>query len=118
MKSSSKTAVQIAEIGVDAGLCWIGDPCYILHANPLPRALGKDWEDFCDILRDGGRNPDYMQFDYDLGHTGLGVAVSTGYGDGTYPVYAEFTECGRVARVWVEFIGEDGETDGDARGNP
>ena len=21
----------IGEIGVDAGLCWLGDPCYILH---------------------------------------------------------------------------------------
>ncbi len=22
---------KIGQIGVDAGLCWIGDPCYILH---------------------------------------------------------------------------------------
>src|SRR5262245_12284059 len=27
---------KIGEIGIDAGLCWIGDPSYILHAEPPP----------------------------------------------------------------------------------
>ena len=27
-----------------------------------------------------------------------------GYGDGVYPVFAEFNQEGRVAKVWIEFI--------------
>jgi len=34
-----------------------------------------------------------------------------GYGDGTYPVFAEFNEHGRIAKVWVEFIAQDDEAD-------
>jgi hypothetical protein len=111
MKSKVNICKQIGEIGVDAGLCWIGDPCYILHKEQPPKAIGNDWEEFCDILHKDDQYPTCKQFDYDLGHAGLGVVVSTGYGDGTYPVYAEFNDEGRVARVWVEFIGQDDESD-------
>lgn len=43
---------QIGSIGVDAGLCWIGDPCYVLHkdADRRYRSIGKDWGDFCNQL--------------------------------------------------------------------
>lgn len=111
METRANIRKQIGEIGVDAGLCWIGDPCYILHADPAPKAIGKDWDAFCDLLHEGAQYPICKQLNYDLGHAGLGVVVSTGYGDGLYPVYAEFNEDGRVAKVWVEFIGQDGETD-------
>ena len=106
MKANINLSKQIGEIGVDAGLCWIGDPCYILHKEQPPQAIGRDWSEFCDTL---DHKNEFRQFDYDLGHPGLGVVVSTGYGDGTYPVYAEFNEDGRIAKVWVEFIGEDDE---------
>jgi hypothetical protein len=98
---------QIGKIGVDAGLCWIGDPCYVLHADPLPKAIGRDWGEFCEILHADDQYPTWKQLNYDLGHAGLGVVVSTGYGDGMYPVYAEFTDEGRIAKVWVEFIEPD-----------
>ena len=44
------------------------------------------------------------QFSRDTGKAGLGVRVSTGYGDGMYPVYAEYCENSifgdrRIARV-------------------
>ena len=42
----------VGTIGVDAGMCWIGDPCYVLHADPTPKAIGKDWDEFCDLLED------------------------------------------------------------------
>jgi hypothetical protein len=91
MKSGIK---QIGEISIDAGLCWIGDPCYVLHQEQPPEAIGKNWGEFCDLI------------DHDKGFTavgdGLGVCVSTGYGDGAYPVYAEF-EDGRIMKVWVDF---------------
>jgi hypothetical protein len=98
----TKTVKRIGEIGVDAGLCWIGDPCYILHAEQMPKAVGKNWDEFCNLLQ----NATTKQFNYDRGHPGLGVAVSTGHGDGVYPVFAEFDAGGRVAKVWVQFIGD------------
>src|SRR5437870_1373054 len=98
MKHHVNIRQRIGEIGVDAGLCWIGDPCYILHQHEPPKAIGRNWEEFCDILDEEGQHPTRKQFDYDLGHPGLGVVVSTGYGDGTYPVYAEFNEDGRITK--------------------
>ncbi len=110
MRTNTNTRKLIGEIGVDAGLCWIGDPCYILHKGEPPKAIGKDWGEFCDLLYKDGQDPTCKEIHYDLGHPGLGVVVETGYGDGVYPVYAEFNGEGRVARVSVEFIGPDDET--------
>ena len=111
----------VGHFGVDAGLCWIGDPCYILHkdkpvypgAEPegLPESLGKDWGDFCDILNQGDdetSGPTLRSFNYAKGHEGLGVCVSTGFGDGVYPVYAHISEEGdwgkRVSAIFIDFL--------------
>ena len=103
---------KIGVITVDAGICWVGDPCYILHKKPeqMPDAVGKSWSGFCSRLLD--RHPDPSpthQFDHSPGHPGLGVVVSTGYGDGEYDVEARFTSEGRVAEVRVVFISEEDE---------
>ena len=96
---------KIGVIGVDAGICWIGDPCYILHQEEPPAAIGKDWHDFCDKIKEGN----FWQFNYDAGHPGLGVCASTGWGDGEYNVYARH-EAGRIAELKVVF-GYEGEDD-------
>jgi len=98
---------QVGVVGVDAGLCWIGDPCYVLHADPKPKAIGEDWRGFAEKLYEN--QDEYAQanqFNYDHGHAGLGVCVRSGDGDGTYPVFAEYKD-GRVASVTVVFIGDD-----------
>lgn len=108
----SSGCVEVGTIGVDAGLCWIGDPCYILHrkndeeSGGPPEALGSSWSEFCDKLfaaESGGAT----QWNYDLGHPGLGVTVSTGYGDGSYPVYVRRNSEGRIAEVRVVFISDE-----------
>jgi hypothetical protein len=107
----------VGHFGVDAGLCWIGDPCYILHkdkpayegATPegLPESLGKDWGEFCNKLDHSG--PLLQSFPYAMGHEGLGICVSTGFGDGMYPVYAHISEEGdwgkRVSAIFIDFLG-------------
>jgi hypothetical protein len=104
----------VGHIGVDAGLCWIGDPCYILHRDKLPETLGKNWDQFCDTLES---YPLAKSFNHDLGHEGLGVVVSTGYGDGTYPVYVKYIDDRdwgkRVVGVYVDFLGEMEEEEYD-----
>jgi hypothetical protein len=97
----------VGHIGVDAGLCWIGDPCYILHQEEkLPESLGADWYEFVDLLNES--YPTMKSFKYQLGHEGLGCVVSTGFGDGTYPVYARITDEAdsgkRVSAVFVDFM--------------
>ncbi len=107
MKDRAKeTRKLVGHMGVDAGLCWIGDPCYIIHPHDgMPKTLGKDWDEFCDIIEKEPR-PLAKSFAYSMGHEGLGVCVSTGYGDGTYPVYIEI-EDGRVKSVTVEFFEDE-----------
>jgi hypothetical protein len=97
--NTSPQREQVGNIGVDAGLCWIGDPCYILPEDRTEN-VGKDWPDFCRKI--AGR--DHYSFDYRLGHEGVGVCVSTGWGDGTYPVYIERGEEGRIASATVVFM--------------
>jgi len=94
---------KIGTIGIDARLCWIGDPCYILHkeGDQKPKEIGKDWDDFCDKL--GEDYPTKKQFNFDLGHPGLGIVISTGYGDGEYPVYADIVD-GKIKSVTVKFF--------------
>ena len=89
-------------IGVDAGIVMIGDPCYAETEQRHP--ANREWQDFCDdyaAAADG-----IMQLDYDMGHPGLGVVVSSGYGDGTYEVEVRRTTDGRVAELRVVFIEE------------
>jgi hypothetical protein len=92
----------VGNFGVDAGICWIGDPCYVFHKEKSPKAIGKDWGDFCNKLDDMRT---HKSFNYDMGHEGLGVCVSTGWGDGFYPVYARIVG-GRVMQVFIDFDGE------------
>ena len=100
---------EIGEIGVDAGLCWLGDPCYVFHKEDTPIEIGNNWDGFCNTIKDKGMfgNIQHAQFNYDMGHPGLGVCVSTGYGDGCYPVLAKFNSEGRIAEVKIKFIDEE-----------
>jgi hypothetical protein len=70
--------------GVDAGLCWIGDPCYVMGGE--------------DMIID-----DEKGYSAPLGY-GVGMAVATGYGDGEYDVYVRRTEEGRIAEISIMFI--------------
>ena len=93
---------KVGEIGVDAGRCWIGDACYILHNQKPYKSLGGTWEEFCDLLH--ADEIPHKQFSYDHGEPGLGLCVETGYGDGLYPVFVKLNSEGRVAEAKVVFI--------------
>lgn len=94
-------------VGVDAGILYLGDPCYIFHTDETVKDLGKDWLNFCDILDKKGQDKTgFAQFKLNNGTDGLGVVVSTGYGDGGYEVLIRKNKHGRVAAVMVEFISE------------
>lgn len=108
---------KVGQITVDAGMCWIGDPCYVLHRDGKqePEDIGKDWHEFCDRLFSREKNG-AAQWNHKNGikgagkeNAGLGVSVSTGWGDGIYDVFARYDdETGRVAEARVVFIDDDG----------
>ena len=97
----------IGHIGVDAGLIYIGDPCYEVGSDTEGKFQGT-WHDFCDLLNDEkkGMKNEVLKIPFPLGHEGQAIVVSSGYGDGTYPVYVE-RKNGHIARVIVDFMSEE-----------
>ncbi len=99
--SRSKTTdkwEQAGIIGVDAGMCWIGDPCYCVTSDADAHPA-KTWAKFCDEMAE----KDVKAFPFKRGYIGLGVCVRTGYGDGFYPVMIKRKK-GVIAEVKVKFI--------------
>lgn len=95
---------KVGVAGVDAGLIWIGDPCYVLGADLSEHPYMGDWIKFCDAL-EAAPNRDVVQHNYAIGHAGIGVSVSSGYGDGCYPVFIKRDlVSGRVAEAKIVFI--------------
>ena len=97
--------IKVGNIDVDAGLCWLGDPCYIIGAKDLDYPY-LAWDDFCKELfkhdEDG-----VCKWKHDKGSFGKGVSVQTGYGDGTYPVYIKKNKEGIIVEVKVVFDDDD-----------
>lgn len=101
----------IGSFAVDSGQAMVGDPCYL-----------DTWENWdSEVETFDNHEKKKGQYGY-LGACGMtltqgygvlgmgnGVVFTTGYGDGLYPVYAEFDEEGRIARVVIDFVGEDEE---------
>ena len=88
------------KIFVDAGLIWIGDPCYIMgdDASSRVKDFGKDVAG--KVMGENVSAP--------LGD-GIGLCISSGYGDGCYPVDIEVNEEGRVTKATITFIDEEEE---------
>ena len=101
----SDTWSHIARAGVDSGMLWVGDPCYVLHRTPdaddehlrYPGDLGRDWSGFCEKL-DG---VPHKSFAFDLGHEGLGVCLWSPGGDGLFDVEGRFDEDGTLLELRV-----------------
>lgn len=97
---------QIGTVGVDAGMLYLGDPCYVID-----KELGKmPWGEFLDKLYASDPRPNAMHWTVSApfpnpaaGEFRAGIVVTTGYGDGEYPVFAEINEEGRVMSVTVNF---------------
>lgn len=84
--------VKVGEVGVDAGLLMVGDPCYFIGKDASISERCESWNQACDDLfcAPGSNNRD-KPFDV----YGLGVAIATTHGDGTYNVYLETSKSGR-----------------------
>jgi len=84
--------------GVDAGLIWIGDPCYI--ASKDASHVFEDWPRFCDLIEN---DKSTQQFCYNNGFAGLGVLIKNFGGDGVYPVFIRKNKHGEVTEAVIKF---------------
>jgi hypothetical protein len=97
----------IGYVGVDSGQIMVCDPCYIDSSWEK-----KDWASSGDFKKKCKENKDkfnylgacHVTLSKELaGQCGLGVATSSGYGDGTYPVYVTYRDR-RVKKIEVVFF--------------
>jgi hypothetical protein len=102
---ANRTKKVIGHIGVDAGLCYIGDPCYLVG-----RELGADYDAFYTTYLNDDRQEQAWTVPYSNIPEAPGratpvraVVVGTGFGDGMYPVEAEIDSDGRVRKVIINF---------------
>jgi hypothetical protein len=75
---------QIAAIGVDAGMVWVGDPCYTMTPD-TPFAIAGNWQEFVSRFLEKLDNRVARWTKPDWGD--IGVAFQPGNGDGVFPVY-------------------------------
>lgn len=111
MRHNSGEWEKVGTVGVDAGIVWVGDPCYIVGSDasmPFP-----EWDDFCKALNDSGAYADNNNGVTEF-RSGLGMAIESGYGDGEYNVYVKRCD-DRIAEVRIVFINdpEDDEDEDD-----
>lgn len=95
---SAEEWVQVGSVGVDAGCLLLADPSYVWQQDQPDR---YEQEVCCDWTA-------YRVLRFEKGHEGLGVLVSTGLGDGFYPVEVRWEDAGgfgrRIAEVRVRFL--------------
>lgn len=99
---------KIGVVGVDSGQVLIVDPCYIdsqwEKGQDKFAPTGPDekpvlsYGDVCSVTLDGPG-----QIHYRMGHEGAGVASPTAYGDGVYPVFAQYNESGQLVGLRIDF---------------
>jgi len=100
----------VGSFAVDSGQAMVGDPCYLdkwenwdnnePFDNHKEKAGQYGYLGACGVTLQGGAGQ--------LGNSSA-VVFTTGYGDGLYPVYAEYNEDGRIAKIVIDFIGDEDE---------
>jgi hypothetical protein len=97
----------LGHIDVDAGLVYIGDPCYLYGGDDFIDGgnLPPRWDQVCASL--GDKYPVNHSVPHAHGRNGQGIIASTCWGDGTYPVYAELNSEGRFGRIIIDFDEEE-----------
>lgn len=94
---------KIGEVGVDSGQLLVCDPCYIdseWEQEKDETPLNKPEHSFsygacCAKTLTDSKNG---QLNYKLGHPGVGVVFSSGFGDGCYEVFAKYEDYGNLGK--------------------
>jgi len=104
--------VKLGVVAVDSGQLLIMDPGYVdscwRRGDDSGQYGGGTFEECAQrvLSREGGG-----QLCFPNGHSGLGVVFASGWGDGTYEVFAHIDdtlERGRITKVEIVLISEEG----------
>ena len=104
----------VGHVSVDSGQVMVVDPCYVLDGeyDEAPEHDPKDgkvcgYGHPCAVTIGDKRHGEFMAKGF-----ATGIASSSGYGDGNYPVYAVRNNEGRVVELTIYFDGDPhtGET--------
>lgn len=103
-KKTSNKFVRIGKVGVDSGQLMVCDPCYI--GSEWKKTEYGETDDTSEFsyagICAGTLKQGFTQSNFKMGHAGAGVAFSSGYGDGCYPVYARCNSDGRIVEVKIK----------------
>lgn len=99
----SNELVYIGSFSVDSGQAIVGDPCYLDEWESWKENEPFDHESKAGQYGYLGACGVTLKEGYGILGTGSAVAFTTGYGDGVYPVYAQFNGDGRIVKVEILF---------------
>ncbi len=104
---NTKEMTLIGHFSVDSGQAMVGDPCYLDNWDTSKNENFETYVDKAGEYSYLGAAHATLTNNYGVLGGANAVVFSTGYGDGYYPVYAEINDEGRVAKIVIEFIGDD-----------
>ena len=91
----------------DKGMMWLGCPHPFIEGTENPKDIGENWEAFTQNVQEKMDSTGcFAQFRRNDGENGLGMVISTGFGDGMYPVQIRRSPEGEIAELRVLFIRE------------
>jgi hypothetical protein len=90
----------IGYVSVDAGILFVGDPCYQSDG----RCDFTDWGKFCNSLTENRNEDGILELKHDNGARGKGLVFGTVIGDGIYPVYGNYDKSGDMVSVTIKLI--------------
>ena len=95
----------VGHFSVDSGQAMVGDPCYL---GGWSADEDKEWnlEGKENQYSYQGASATTLKNDVGVLGNGDSVVFSTGYGDGSYPVYVHYNEDGRVLMALIDMSGE------------
>lgn len=99
----STTSKLVGYASVDAGIIWIGDPCYVMGADASHGV--KDWNEYCEKSFAGpdAVNPDCRNNVCEPLGKDIGFEIGGFGGDGSWPVIVTTGSDGLVVKAEILF---------------
>jgi len=87
--------------GVDSGQLIVVDPCYLREWKDGEAGAndGNSYATACEITCNDEMGGEILV----SGIGGSGVVFTSGWGDGSYPVYATYGKDGRISKIEIRF---------------
>lgn len=100
----------VGHCGVDSGQIMFADPCYVSDfkfEDEFTADLKPDTRGQYPFTYNGASSATCSEKSAGQLGNSTAVVMSSGWGDGCYPVYVKFDDDGRVASATIVFDGED-----------